>query len=385
MSKEFSKKEKYPSPASAFAFTLDPIESIKDEALIILDANVLLLPFTADHNSINAIKDLYASLVKSDQLYLPAQVVREYLDNRAEKISNIYKNLNDNASKGFTLLQSHPLLENTDEYNEVVKIGEQIKDLVKQYQGQMKKLVKKVEDWGWDDPVSQMYHEVLSGRILDDKHIDYEKISEEFNKRCQLGIPPGYKDKSKDTNSSGDLVIWKEIINVAREKNRHVIFVSGDEKPDWWYNSDKKTLYPRFELVDEFREATEIKKSEETSWVRGKSFHIVSLSKLLKIFDADKNVVDSVKSSEQVLQSNIVRSFDSPKKEDCKYRSYLNIPEDHEINISGKGSKVKGGYDTDIYLITELNQDGEVENIYELYDSMKTSPPFNTEIYAKKL
>ncbi|MEZ8877446.1 hypothetical protein [Vibrio alginolyticus] len=27
------------------------------------------------------------------------------------------------------------------------------------------------------------------------------------------------------------------------------MFVSGDEKADWWHQSGKKPLYPRFELV----------------------------------------------------------------------------------------------------------------------------------------
>ena len=300
---------------------------------------------------------------------------------------NIYSNTNlyNKSNTSFEVLKNQPLLEGIQKYDDISKLRDEVQSAIKEYQNKIREVVKEIESWGWNDPVSKIYHEVLSDRILDDSNIDYDKISEEFKRRSDLNIPPGFEDKSKKQNQAGDLIIWKEILNFAKDKRKHVIFVSGDNKPDWWHKSNKESLYPRFELVDEFREVTEIKQSEGVSWVGGRSFHIISLSKLLEIFGTDENVVDSVKSSEQILQSDIVRSFDSPKKEDCKYRRYLKIPEDHEINISGKGSKVKGGYDTDIYLITELNQDGKVENIYELYDSMKTSPPFNTEIYAKKL
>jgi len=53
--------------------------------------------------------------------------------------------------------------------------------------------------------------------------------------------------------------------------------------------------------------------------------------------------------------------------------------------VSHEKWKVKGGYDTDTYSITEINEKGEVINEYELFDSTKTSPPFSREIYGKKI
>lgn len=55
MSKEFSKKEIYPSPKDSFSFVLEPISEMKDEALVVLDANVLLLPFTTNIRNVKAI------------------------------------------------------------------------------------------------------------------------------------------------------------------------------------------------------------------------------------------------------------------------------------------------------------------------------------------
>lgn len=103
MSKEFSKKEIYPSPKDSFSFVLEPISEMKDEALVVLDANVLLLPFTTNIRNVKAIKELYTRLSKSNQLFLPAQAVREYLDNRAIKIADINEALQKNRIKISTM------------------------------------------------------------------------------------------------------------------------------------------------------------------------------------------------------------------------------------------------------------------------------------------
>ncbi|WP_241669719.1 PIN-like domain-containing protein [Vibrio furnissii] len=225
-----------------------------------------------------------------------------------------------------------------------------------------------------------MYHEVLSDRVLSDEAISTDVVDADLKRRSRLNIPPGYKDKSKEQNQAGDLLIWYEILNLAESKDKHVIFVSGDEKADWWHQSGKNPLYPRFELVDEFREKT-----------NGKSFHIVSLSKLLEIFETDREVVESIKSSESEQKAvNEETTAPPPKKlvqrkADSEYRSYLNIPEEHDLLVDHVKWKVKCGYDTDTYEMTELDSEGNVINKYRLYDNTKTTPPFNRKLHAIKI
>lgn len=151
-----------------------------------------------------------------------------------------------------------------------------------------------MQNWTWNDPVSTVYKELFVDRILDDSHIDFTQLESELEKRNTLSLPPGFKDKGKDLNASGDLIIWKEILKCAQEKDKHLIFISADEKSDWWHQSNKEGLYPRFELVDEFRRET-----------NGKSFHILSLSKLLQIFNASSAVIDSVAATENQLSSEL--------------------------------------------------------------------------------
>jgi len=381
MSKEFNKKEIYPSPKDSFSFVLEPISEMKDEALVVLDANVLLLPFTTNIRNVKAIKELYTRLSKSNQLFLPAQAVREYLDNRAIKIADINEALQKKSNQNFNYVGIHPLLESLDEYKEVIALEEPLKSAIKNYQAKIRDTISAVQAWGWNDPVSKMYHEVLADRILDDVALDFANIEKDLKRRNDLNIPPGYKDRSKDQNQAGDLVIWHEILNLAKTKDKHLIFVSVDEKTDWWHQSGKNPLYPRFELVDEFREET-----------KGKSFHIVSLSTLLEIFDTDSEVVKSVKITEEEVKSTTDSEIKYSQKKtkasfdpDDEYRKYLNIPIEHGLITNHINWSVKGGYDRDTYLISEVDRAGNIINKYNFYDSTKTTPPFGREFHAEKI
>lgn len=381
MSKEFSKKDIYPSPKDSFCFVLETISDIKNEALVVLDANVLLLPFTTNIKNVQAIKRLYTKLSTSDQLFLPAQAVREYLDNRAVKIADINEALQKKSSQTFNCVGIHPLLESLEEYKELIALEEPLKIAIKNYQTKIRNTLSAVQAWGWNDPVSKMYHEVLADRILDDDALDFKKIEEDLKIRNNFNIPPGYKDRSKDQNQAGDLVIWHEILNLAKTKEKHLIFVSVDEKADWWHQSGKTPLYPRFELVDEFRETT-----------KGKSFHIVSLSKLLEIFDTDSEVVKSVRITEEEVKSTTNSESKNSEKQtkasfdpNDEYRKHLNIPIEHGLITNHIRWNVRGGYDTDTYLITEVDRVGNIINKYHFFDSTKTTPPFEREFHAEKI
>ncbi|MFQ1928718.1 PIN domain-containing protein [Aeromonas veronii] len=381
MTNEFNKKEIYPSPRKSFSFNLEPISDIKDEALIILDANVLLLPFTTDVKNVEAIKALYLTLVVTDQIFLPAQAVREYLDNRAKKLADINESLQKKSTQSFGFVGAHPLLGSLEQYQEVLALEAGLKDAIQAYQKQIRETLSAVQAWGWNDPVSKMYHEVLSDRVLNDDELNLEEISKDLARRNKLKLPPGYKDGGKEQNQAGDLLIWHELLNLAIAKNKHVIFVSGDEKADWWHQSGKAALYPRFELVDEFREKTD-----------GRSFHILSLSKLLKLFETDDEVVESIKTSESELQlvlESIGTESEIPQPNNTRlyeeYRRHLKTPDKHELLVTNHVWKMKGGYDTDSYDVTEFGEDKSIVAKYKLYDSTKTSPPFGREIYAEKL
>jgi rRNA-processing protein FCF1 len=286
----FRKRNVFPNPADAFAFKLQSIEEIKNECLFVVDTNVLLLPFTTGVKSLAAIKGVYENLAAADKLFLPAQAVREFLDNRAQKLSDMNESLQKKLNQSYQYVGTHPLLSELEEFKALEEQEITLKAQISKYNEEIKKTIRVIQTWGWDDPVSQMYHDVLKDRVLDDSFIKNEEVAKDLERRNTLSIPPGYKDKGKEENQAGDLLIWYEVLKLAEEKGSHLVFVTGDEKQDWWHQSGKKPLYPRFELVDEYREKS-----------KGKSFHMVSLSSLLKLFGAEEDVIKAVKSSESTV------------------------------------------------------------------------------------
>ena len=91
----------------------------------------------------------------------------------------------------------------------------------------------------------------------------YEKmltIIREGKFRYENEIPPGYKDEDDKTGFQmyGDLILWFQIIDYAKENDQPIIFVTNDVKEDWWHQEkgDKTKDTPRHELLYEFNDKT---------------------------------------------------------------------------------------------------------------------------------
>ena len=83
------------------------------------------------------------------------------------------------------------------------------------------------------------------------------------------------------------------ILDVARSQKKDVVFVSGDQKPDWCVKVNNTTLYPRYELINEFCLASD-----------GKSFHIVKFSDFLELFGAKAEVIEEIRKEEDIALVN---------------------------------------------------------------------------------
>lgn len=85
------------------------------------------------------------------------------------------------------------------------------------------------------------------------------KITLEGKHRYEFKIPPGYADhESKEKMGFqifGDLIIWKQLLEYAREVNKNVVFICNDLKEDWCIkeeSTNKRIKSPRSELIKEF-------------------------------------------------------------------------------------------------------------------------------------
>lgn len=320
----------YPDASSVFKCTLKPIGEIKDNCIVILDTNVLLVPYTLSKDSLDNIDREYKKLKEQNRLFIPAQVAREFATNRPKKITETYQRLKQKreniiygkTSKGFAVLKE------LDSYKNLMKYEKEINRFVEKYRQELDNILNSIKEWIWNDPISISYKEIFDeSNIIDIEIKETEKkkekkgievnsessdtidvatfesdfqgktkndIESELKKRICHKIPPGYKDKGKPDSGIGDLLIWHTILKIAKEKNRDVIFISGDEKNDWWYQCDKQTIYPRFELISEFYRET-----------CGKTIHILKLSDFLRIYNVSGEIIEEVENEERPLEETL--------------------------------------------------------------------------------
>lgn len=277
----------YKDPESIFSFRPRPLGDIKSTAIIVLDTNVLLVPFNTGKESLVEIEKVYRRLISEKRLFIPGQVAREFARNRSEKLKDIYQQINRRRMSGLEDA-TYPLLENSSEYKGVKKLEAEIQAKIREHNRAVNSLLEEIKGWHWNDPVSALYQDLFGvGVVLESSNLSEREIAVELERRYAHNLPPGFKDKGKADRGVGDYLIWSTILEAGKSRGVDAIFVSADRKSDWWIQSENVPLYPRFELIEEYRYVT-----------GGRNIHIVDLATLLGVFGAPKAVVAEVKSKE---------------------------------------------------------------------------------------
>lgn len=98
--------------------------------------------------------------------------------------------------------------------------------------------------------LAQLFDERVTPPWSITKLVEESKLAEV--RRAQA-IPPGYMDFAKQTNIDGDYFVWRQLIDLAIEKKRPIIFVTKDLKEDWFTPAikDGDARAPRSELRQE--------------------------------------------------------------------------------------------------------------------------------------
>ncbi len=287
-SERYALEETFPEADALFGITVPGIDEVKGSCDVVLDTNVLLLPYSTAKDSLKQMERVYRSL--HERLFIPAQVAREFARHRAPKLAELCRIL---ANKRSTVqepsIDSYPLFEALPEYERAKSLETELRGKIKEYRDAITDLLSAIGRWGWDDPVSSMYRSLFSPQTIWTPSVGMADVRERLAFRYANKIPPGYKDGAKDDDGIGDLLIWLTILDIAAKRKRPLLFVTGDEKPDWQHVVEKRGLLPRFELVDEFRRAS-----------GGAAFHICRFSQLLELFGAPQQVVTEVKGQERL-------------------------------------------------------------------------------------
>ncbi len=292
----------YPNAGAVFSFQPEALGTILSSCLVVLDTNVLLVPFNTGKESLGKIKEIYSELAKEKRLIIPGQVAREFARLRPDKLKTVFQQLTRKRDKYSIDTAGYPLLESLTEYQEVVELEIKIDSQLAEYRQKLTRLLEAIQAWYWDDPVSLLYRELFNCNIIYDPEVEEKGFLADLNFRNNNNIPPGYKDAGKKNGGAGDLLIWNAVLQLGKERGAHVVFVSGDEKPDWWYQSEKQALYPRFELVEEFRQAS-----------NGKSLHIIRFAELLRLLGATPKIVREVQEGEATVNLELTRPRAEPR------------------------------------------------------------------------
>lgn len=284
----FVAHEVYPDARAIFSWKAESLASIMASSLVVLDTNALLLPYTVGAKSLSEIKDKFRALASQDRLRIPGQVAREFARNRPARLADLYKEIGIAKSKAAPLnVGNYPLLDGMEAYKQARTIEGEINALIRDYQRALATVLDDIRQWDWNDPLSELYREIFTPDIIVEPELEQSDIKNDLAYRQKNKIPPGYKDSSKEDDGIGDLLIWTTMLHLGATTSQSLLFVSGEKKADWWHRSGGEPLYPRHELVDEYRRASD-----------GGSFHIATLSELLNLVGASADVIEEVRQEE---------------------------------------------------------------------------------------
>ncbi len=241
------------------------INNIWNDAIIVLDANVLLNLYRYSEENKENLLNVLAHY--KDRLWIPYQVGWEYHQNRISVYSDIdvaYDQIIASLENG-----TNEFLKklNLSKYSRHPKIDinwfeDQIKSSMVKLCDHLRNMKDSCSDYTKVDTINERVAELFDGKVGDDfDESKLNKLYKEGQNRYSEKIPPGYCDakEKKDRGNRhlyGDLIWWKQVIEYAREKGSNVILVTDDTKEDWYEKVKGKTIGPRKELLKEFRAET---------------------------------------------------------------------------------------------------------------------------------
>lgn len=256
------------------------------EPIVIFDANVLLNLYSF---TIDAIEDIIHDIrMFYDNIWLPKQVVEEFNTNRGRVVKKVFGKLENTRREVDSILDDtiNKLIDKSNLYKRYrYPLFEKIlEEIIQDIRTNSKKLKELDDDISREKScASKFIHNDAITCLLEDlikdkkigKGFTYSQLINiyvEGDTRYRLRIPPGFKDANKgnydnpsydERRKYGDLIIWKEILLKAKDEKKIIIFITDDEKQDWWdmelqpssgVLQSKSRKVPNKGLIEEFNE-----------------------------------------------------------------------------------------------------------------------------------
>jgi len=241
------------------------IRAILENGILVFDTNVLLNLYSYTKSTQEKVLKIMKKY--KNRLWMPYQVGWEFFNNRENKISSVQggcdkllKFIND-SKNGFDKLlndnyKRHPYIDRKS-------ISELFSNQLKSVSDEIEKLKAQDPKYDKNDTILKQLTQLYNKKVGDDYSIDeYKEIFNDGEKRYEQKTPPGFADlkEKKDQGPRhlyGDLIIWKQIIDKSKATNKDIVFISEDQKEDWYEKDSNK---PRRDLIKEFGTLTEGKR-----------------------------------------------------------------------------------------------------------------------------
>ncbi|ENK4563977.1 DUF4935 domain-containing protein [Yersinia enterocolitica] len=246
-------------------------------ATIAFDTNVLLSLYRYSEST----RDEFISVINEvkDRVLLPYFVGTEFFNNRTKVISEQCKAYDETKKKlqeiklSLDNKRSHPFISEDTSNTFAAALEKVIAELESNNKSHDSQIT--------NDTILDAVSEIFDGKVSENYFSDtLDEIIKKGEERYKNKVPPGYEDAGKATKSVelplsqkvapyGDLIIWLQLIEYAKNKSEDVIFITDDTKEDWYESARGKIIGPRYELVEEFEKET------------GKNIHIYQSDKFL--------------------------------------------------------------------------------------------------------
>lgn len=286
----------------------DDLKVFVTEGRIVLDANVLLDLYRHSATNRERLLDALNQESVRPRLFLPYQAGLEYHrrrltvasdhENHYNAVLEAVSNLDDGVSKAMAALRDKQvratLAKRVDKA--LRKAKRSIREAIK---AEQEANVIPATNLRVDDPIRDRIEKLLTdeGQI---GHPPSDELAAAWMEQWKASEalpdeekPPGFKDGKKKDGGYGDYFIWQEMLEVARESDTPVLFISGDDKSDWMDRPGGRTLGVRTHLRREFY--------RETS----QPFHKIDWAGFLELLNKhmgsriEQEVIDATKSRRQ--------------------------------------------------------------------------------------
>lgn len=299
-------------------------EELWNRCTFVFDTNVLLNLYRYTANTRDTLLAALDDL--KDRVWLPHQVAYEYAKNRFDVIYETiekYKKLEQLEQEFIKQYITELRLKPSD-----ASVGE-LQKLIETWISKQKKknvLVTQASD-------DKILEKVLS--IFDNKvgcpftKEEMDAIQAEGKERFDKQIPPGFCDAKKEkdgieNNAYGDLIVWKQILSFSSHEHKDIIYITHDQKKDWWLMAKGRTVGPRIELRKEFTENT------------GQEFYMYSMESFLEQYSKHKG-----KATDQSVLDEVTHiERESKRKSRKKISSLIEYSMSLEKNIVGLHERI---------------------------------------------